>query len=190
MKAIILILSILCILGCRTKTFKKEKFKSDEYSEIKIDKKTDSLVQEKEHKKDVKKTESSEQKKESSTEIEVDGKAETGKPLEIYDIDNGDTLQALTVTGNADVKFKTKRSNSELKKTEKSESESQNALEKLSRAVVKEENLKKTGKEINKKAKDLKFTDTSTGIYITAIALGVVAIVMLFLFIYFKKRKE
>lgn len=190
MKEILLILSFFCLLGCRTKTTKKEKFKSAEYSEMKFEKKADSLVQEKEEKKESKKIEISDQKKQSETDIEIKGKSETGKPLEIFDIENGDTLQVLKVTGNAEVFLKTKRSNSEIKKTEKSESVSQNALEKLSRAVVKEDNLKKAGKTVKQSAKDLKVTDTSTGIYITAIVLGAVAIVMFFVFIYFKKNKK
>lgn len=188
MKAILIILSIFCLLGCRTKITKKEKIKSEEYSEMKFEKKLDSLVQKKEEKKESKKTEISNQKKESESNIEIKGKSETGKPLEIFDIENGDTLQVLKVIGNAEVFMKTKRSNSEIKKAEKSESEYQNVLEKVSRAVVKEENLKKAGTEINKKAKDLKVTDTSTGIYITVISLGAVAIVMFFIFMYFKKK--
>lgn len=190
MKLTLVILSIFVLLGCRTKLNKKEKFKSEEITEVQFTKKADSLIQENEQKKEVKKSESSEQKKESSTEIEVKGKAETGKPIEIYDIEDGDTIQALTITGNADVKFKTKRSNSDKSKKEKTESVSENLLEKYSRAAVKEENLKKAGKRINNSAKSLKTTDTSTGIYITAIVLGAVAIVVLFIFIYFKKNNK
>ncbi|WDF45239.1 hypothetical protein PQ459_10045 [Chryseobacterium sp. KACC 21268] len=190
MKTLLLILSIFVLFGCRTKVTKKEKFKSEEYSEIQITKKSDSLIQEKDQKKEVKKSESSDQKKESATEIEIKGKAETGKPLEIFDIENGDTIQALTVTGNADVKFKSKRSNSDKSKRSNSESESENLLEKYARAAVKEENLKKAGKSIQNSAKDLKTTDTTTGIYITAIILGAIAIIMTFIFIYFKKNKK
>ncbi len=190
MKTILIILSVFLLLGCRTKVIKKEKLKSEESTEIQIDKKTDSLQQKKEEKKEVKKSEISEQKKDSSTEIEVTGKAETGKPIEIYDIQNGDTLQTVKVTGNADVHIKTKRSNSENKKKENSEFISENLLEKYARAAVKEKNLVKAGKTIKNTAKDLKVTDTSTGIYITAIVLGAVAIIMFFIFIYFKKNKK
>jgi len=190
MKTILIILSVFFLLGCRSKITKKEKLKSEESTEIQIEKKSDSLQQNKEVKKEIKKSEVSERKKDTSTEIEVTGKAETGKPIEIYDIQDGDTLQALKVTGNADVHIKSKRSNSDSFKKENSEVESENLLEKLSRAAVKEKNLVKAGKAIKNSAKDLKVTDTSTGIYITAITLGTVAIIVLIIFLYFKKNKK
>lgn len=190
MKATLTIISILFLFGCRTKITSKEKEKTDEKIEIQIDRKYEVHENVTNQKTETKKDEIQEKKKESSTDIEIKGKAESGKPLEIYDIQNGDTIQSLTVIGNASINFKSKRSNSDNSKKEISESETQNIIEKISREVVKEKNLVKAGKTIKKSAKDLKVKDMSTGTYITAIVLGSSAIIMFFIFLYFKRNKQ
>ncbi len=190
MKTTITIISLFLLFGCRTKVSTKEKEVTEQKTEIQIEKKIDSEAQEKEKKSETKKSDIQEQKKDSQTEINIKGKAETDKPIEFYDVENGDTLHTIKVIGNADVIINTKRSSTNNTMVEKVESSSQNIIEKISREVVKEKNLVKAGQTIKKTAKEVKITDTSTGIYITTICLGAVAIVMIFLFIYFKNRKQ
>ena len=73
----------------------------------------------------------------------------------------------------------------------KSESESKSISDKLkdfSQNIVDENNLDERFSDMKKKAKDVHITDTSTGIYLVSGILGAIAIIMFFVFLYFKRK--
>lgn len=190
MKAILIILSLFLIAGCKSKKVLKTKKSELETLQVISEKKEEKQIEKVEQKQEAKKIDLVDQKKESQTEIEVKGKAETDKPVEVYNIENGDTLQAIKVTGNADISIRTKTNNSNQIKTENSSSESNNKIEEFAKNIVNEDNLKKAGKEINDSAKE---ATTNTGTFWSfglMTILGVVALVIIGLIIYFKKYKK
>jgi len=190
MKIIMITLSLFLILGCKTKKVLKTKSSETETVHVVTEKKEEQHIEKVEQKKEETKTDLADQKKESQTNIEVKGKAETDKPLEVYNIENGDTLQAIKVTGNAEVSIKTKTAKSDQVKKENSSSGSENKLEKFAKGIVNESNLKKAGKQINNSAKNV---TTTTGTFWSFGLLGifgVVAIVVIGLIIYFKKYRK
>lgn len=191
MKAKILILSILFLLaGCRTKTVQKDKEKERLTEIVNSEVKSEVQNEKQEEKKETKKSEISEQKKQTSTDTEIEGKTEIDKPFTYTETKDGDTIKTIEIIGNATFKIKSKTGNESKQYSENTKTNLENRFQDFSRSLVKEENLKKVAKDIKKTAKKIKVTDTSTGIYITFISLGVVAIIVFFIFLYFKKNKK
>lgn len=183
MKALLIILSTLLVLGCKSKKVLKTKSSELETVQIISDKKEEKQIEKIEKKQEEKKVDVSDQKKENQTDIEIKGKAEDGKPIELFQIENGDTLQSIKITGNADVQIRTKTNNSQQIKKESSVSQITNKVEEFAKSIVNEDNLKKTGKEIKNSSKKV---STING---TVWSFGIVAVALLLiaLFIYFKK---
>ncbi|MBL3550310.1 hypothetical protein [Chryseobacterium sp. KMC2] len=110
-----------------------------------------------EQKQEIKKVDLVEQKKEAQTDIEIKGKAETDNPIELYNIENGDTLQTIKVTGNADVSIRTKTNESDQVKKENTSETLIEKFKEFSENIVKENNLKerlKTLKTNQRKLRD------------------------------------
>ncbi|MFC7347319.1 hypothetical protein ACFQO9_11380 [Chryseobacterium zhengzhouense] len=190
MKVVLIILSFCLILGCKTKRVSKIKTSEIITEQAVITKKLENKIEKVEQKQDEKKTSVSEQKKENQTEIEIKGKAEVNKPIELYNIENGDTLQSIKVTGNADVYIRSKNSKSDQLKKESTSSETSNKIEELAKKIVNEDILKKTGKEINQSAKE-SVTRTGTFWSFGLIGgLGAFALLLVAAFIYFKKYRK
>jgi tetrahydromethanopterin S-methyltransferase subunit B len=187
MKAILVVLSIFLILGCKSKKVLKTKASELETVQIISEKKEEKQVEKNEQRQDLKKSDLVDQKKESQTEVEIKGKAETDKPIELYNIENGDTLQTIKVTGNADVSIRTKTNNSNQVKKENSTSESTNKLEEFAKKIVNEDNLKKTGKDIKNSAKEVTTTTGTFWSFGLILGLGIVTLIIIGLIIYFKK---
>lgn len=188
MRKVILIMTLLLLVGCKTKKVLKSSESSKEVQKTEIKKDSTSVKDSVREKETITKTEKKDQIKEEETEITVKGKVDKNNPLELHNVKNGDTLQTIRISGNADVTITSKNRSSD---NEKSESESKTITDKLkdfSQNIVDENNLSERVSAMKNKAKDLQVTDTSTGVYITVIILGVVVIVMLFFFIYFKKN--
>lgn len=188
MRKLILIMTLLLLVGCKTKKVSKTSESSTDVQKTEIKKDSTSQQSSVQEKDSVTKTEKKERIKDQETEITVKGKVDKDNPLELHDIKNGDTLQSITITGNADVVIKSKNKNSENSKKESKSATISDKIKEFSQNIVDENNISERASYVKNKVKDLKVTDTSTGVYITAIILGVVAIVMLFFFIYFKKN--
>ena len=191
MKTKILILSVLFLLvGCRTKTVQKDKEKERLTEIVNSEVKSEVQNEKQEEKKETKKSEISEQKKQISTATEIEGKTEIDKPFTYAETQDGDTIKTIEIIGNATFKIRTKSGNESKQYSENTKTNLENRFQNFSRSLVKEDNLKKVAKNIKKTAKNLQVTDTSTGVYLTSIVLGVVAIIMFFIFLYFKKNKK
>ncbi|MEE6129179.1 hypothetical protein V2E39_17400 [Chryseobacterium arthrosphaerae] len=113
MRTVILIMIVILLTGCRSKkVITSSSLELDRVRQTAVTK-AETKVEKIEDKQATKSTESLEHKKENQTDFEVKGKAETGKPIEIYNVENGDTLQAIRVNGNAEVHIRTKTSQSD-----------------------------------------------------------------------------
>lgn len=178
----------LILSSCVSKKKMKllETSKTENFLQMEKDSSISNVAKVTEVKQEIKqKTETS---KEEETETEVKGTAEPGKPVQIYDIKDGDTLQSLTVTGNANVIYKKKTKISENNKTETKKEEFSNSVEQFLKTAVNEKVLEKTGTEIRKQVKETAKTDTSFGVYITAFLCFVVVVCLILLFNYFNKK--
>lgn len=188
MKKLIILLMLILLLGCRTKKITKTSSELKEIQKTEI-KKATAVVKDSIRQKDTLTNSKKEyQVKDQETEITVKGKVDKDNPLELHDIKNGDTLQSIRITGNADVVIKSKNKTSENSKKESKSTTISDKIKEFSQNIVDENNISERASYVKNKVKDLQVTDTSTGVYITVIILGVVVIVMLFFFIYFKKN--
>ena len=188
MRKLILIMTLLLLVGCKTKKVSKSSESSKEVQKTEIKKDSTSQNQVEQKKQSEIKSDKTEKSKDQETEITVKGKVDKDNPLELHDIKNGDTLQSIRITGNADVVIKSKNKTSENSKKESKSETISDKIKEFSQNIVDENNISERASYVKNKVKDLQVTDTSTGVYITVIILGVVAIVMLFFFIYFKKN--
>ncbi len=182
-----MILTILLVLGCKSKQVTKTNEKANEVVLSTIAKDSIKEVIQSQDIRIDKKIDTSKKESEKKTEIEIKGKAETDKPLELYQIENGDTLQAVKILGNAEVFIKTKHS--EKSENEKSDVKEnfQNKLEDFSRSIVSEKTLKETANEIKETAKSVQTKTGSFWSFGLIAIFGVVALVIIGLIIYFKK---
>lgn len=181
---------LILLTGCRSKKITKESETIKEVQKTEIKKDSISTTEKIQEKKVESKKDQSEKVKERETDITIKGKAETGKPIELHEISGNDTLQTIRITGNADVVIHSKNKNSSSSKSNDQSESISDKLKDFSQNIVDENNLSERVSAMKNKAKDLQVTDTSTGIYLTGIVLGAVAIMMLFLFIYFKKKNK
>lgn len=179
---------ILTLTNCRTKTSAKSKSKVLEKVEVVNHSEKDSIIKKNESKKTQREVVVEQKEKKSETEVEIKGKAETDKPLEFHEIENGDTLQTIKIIGNAEVSIKSKRSNSEVVKKETSIEKFENKLEHLSRSMVKEQNIKETTKEIKEATKEIKIKDFTLGAWVYGIIGTALLVGAIWLFVYFRKN--
>lgn len=168
-------------MGCKTKQTTEQITKTETKEAILV--KKDSITKKSEAtQKSVKKDSTVQSSiKSKEKEIEINGKAETGKPLILYDIENGDTLQIVHIVGTADVRIKTKRAEKENSHSEKIQSSAKDKIEIAARSVVNESNIKKVATTVKEKTKSIFGIDFTTGFWIVLAILGVVAVGIYFI---------
>lgn len=187
MRTVILIMIVILLTGCRSKkVIRSASSELDRVQQTAITK-VESKVEKIEDKQETKNTESLEQKKENQTDFEVKGKAETGKPIEIYNIENGDTLQAIRVNGNADVKIRTKTSQSDHVRKESISESFIGKFKDFSERIIDENNVKQRVQEVKQKTKEVKVKGFQSGLWIVFVVLGIVGIIIFGIYNYFKK---
>lgn len=148
---------------------------------------TENKVEKTEDRQQSKKSETIEHQKENQTDFEVKGKAETGKPIEIYNIENGDTLQAIRVSGNAYVHVLSKASNFDNKKNENVSESIIGKLKEFSENIVEENNIKNRVQEVKQKTKEVEVKGFQAGMWIVFAIIGIAVIIVFFIYKYLKK---
>jgi len=173
--------------GCKTKQVSKNSEIQNEIIQNSLQKDSVKSVDKILEKESFSKKETVDQKKHSQTEVEISGKAESDKPVEFFNVDNGDTLQSIKIYGNAEVKIRSKASNLNHSKTE---SKSETVVEKLkefSQNIVKENNVKERMSEMKQKTKQIDVTGFQAGAWIFASIVAFLAILIFFTYKYLKK---
>lgn len=188
MRTVILIMIAILLTGCRSKKVVTSVISEKEIVQETAINKAENKVEKIEDKWQSKTAETLERKKDNQTDFELNGKAEVGKPIEVYNIHNGDTLQAFTVNGNAEVHIKTKASHSDLVKKESTSASFIGKLKDFSENIVKENNIKERVREVKEKNKDIKTNGFQAGVWVW---LGVITIAWIIVFAIYKyiKRK-
>lgn len=182
-----MILAVLLMIGCKTKQITKTSETLKEFE--KVDSKKDSVKTEvkSQEKEVVSEKQSTDQKKDSQTEINIIGTSEIDKPLEIFNIENGDTLQSFKVSGNANVVFRSKASKSNEVKFEKKSESFVEKFKQFSENIVEENNVKERFKEVKNKTKEVKVKGFQAGTWIVITTVAIFLIFIFFAYKYFKK---
>lgn len=187
MKPILIIISCLLIFGCRSRKLDRRITSEIKQSYEKVIKEgeKDSVV------KQVEKSESKYQEKQldkiKNSEIEIKGKSESGKPIEFHQIENGDTISSVKVTGNAEVTYRAKSINTEKSNSKEEKKENLNELQKLSREAVSQETISKAANEVKDLAEKVKSSGFQFGAYAVFFGWGIVIIIIIGIIIYFRK---
>lgn len=125
--------------------------------------------------------------KEQNTSLEIKGKVEKDNPLIFYNVINGDTIDLFKVSGNADVLYKSNKSNvnsSNQVYNESNINESKKS-EKTNESIV--AGVVEKATEIQSKTVDVVKKGFQIGTYITFFLWGLAIIIVCGLIIYFRK---
>ncbi|AZB23581.1 hypothetical protein EG339_02575 [Chryseobacterium bernardetii] len=179
----------ILLTGCRSKKVVTSKSTEVEQIQQISTAKVESKVEKSEEKQQINKSEIVEQKKDNQTEFEVRGKSETGKPIEIYNVQNGDTLQAIKVNGNAEVQIRSKTSQLNHTKKEDASESLIGKFKEFSDSIVEENNIKKRVQEVKQKTKEVQVKGFQSGLWIVLAVFGIVAIVIFGIYKYLKRNK-
>lgn len=187
MRTVILIMIAILLTGCRSKKVVMSVTSEKEIVQETAINKTENKVEKKENKQQSKTSEILEQKTENRTDFEIKGKVETGNPIEVYNVENGDTLQVIRVNGNADVHIRSKVSKLNHAKKEALSESLIDKFKVFSENIVEENNIKNRVQEIKQKTRDVKATGFQVGLWIFLAVLGIIGIVIFFTYKYLKK---
>ncbi|OPC11975.1 hypothetical protein BAX93_05600 [Elizabethkingia meningoseptica] len=187
MKPILIIISCLLVFGCRSRKLDRRITSEikQSYEKVVKEDKQDSVVkntQKTEHKIQDKETEKSQ-----NTNVEIKGKTETGKPFKVHQVENGDTISSIMITGNADFIIKSNSRNTDKKQEKEDKKENLNELQKLSREAVSQETISKAANEVKDLAEKVKSTGLQFGAYAVFFLWGLAIIVIMGLIVYFRK---
>lgn len=180
-------MTMFLLMACKTKKVLNTSSSEIEKVQTTSENKTENQIEKTQQKQETKKVDLVDQKKERQTEIEIKGKAEPDKPIELYNIENGDTLQTIKVTGNADVSIRTKTSKSDQVKKENSSESLIEKFKEFSENIVEENNVRERIKEVKNKSKEIKVKGFQAGLWIVIALSLIILIFIFFTYKYFKK---
>ena len=182
----LLILSVF-VFGCKSKKVLKQEAKVTEKIEFKSKNIKDSSSSESVVKAAVGKKSLSDIIQSKNTDIEIKGKVNPGNPLIYYNIVNGDTLDILSISGSAEVIYRSNRN--DIKRDSKSESDSLNTSDKQSKSLSSNliEGVSITAKAIQAKTTEVVKKDFQFGAYFTFLIWGVVAVILIIIIMWVKK---
>ncbi|MEF9476804.1 hypothetical protein OWR28_02680 [Chryseobacterium sp. 1B4] len=185
---IIIISLLLLLLGCKVKRVSKTAQSSvneTEYIKKEIKTQQDLLKSEL----SVVKIDSEKQKtKLENSNVEIRGKAMDKIPLTFFNVVNGDTINLLKVSGNADVFFSSNKSildQNSSKINENNRNESKKAENKDEGFVS---GLAKTAEKIQTKTVDVVKRDFQVGVYITGFLIAALVIIVTAIILYLKRK--
>lgn len=185
----ILILLILCsFLSCRTKHKVVEVTKEarKEVLQVKIDSLKESAV--KQETKKVTDNITQEKKDEFSGDITIKGKSDSLNPLEFHNVVNGDTLQVISIRGNADYIIQNRFQRVDNKKTETGREETLNVIQKAARDLVSKETIKDVVAVVETKTRQITSKGFQAGAWIMWGVIGIVLVVSGYFYFYFKRK--
>lgn len=189
MKAKILLLLILSsiILCCRTKhkitTLEKESRKESE--KVKVDsfslqnlktsqsKSTNVLLNEKNN--------------EISGDLLIQGESDVANPFVFHNVVGGDTIQLISIIGNAKYAISNHYAKAEYKKTEVTKEKSNNSIKDSAHRTVSKETIKEAASEVSEETKKIKVNGFEVAAWIFITILGITLILLFFTYKYLKK---
>lgn len=189
MKAKIMLLILLSslILGCRTKhkivtTYKENK---EETQKIKVD----SLGSQ--NLKLVQNTSSNivsdEKKNEVSGEVLITGKSDVFNPFIFHNVVGSDTIQSISIIGNAEYLISNHFSKSDNKKSEVRKEEVTSTVQENAQKSVSKEIGKKSVSEVAAKTNDIRSNGFQAGVWIVIAVAAIILMLTFFTYKYFKK---
>ncbi|WP_426473454.1 hypothetical protein [Chryseobacterium balustinum] len=184
---LILILLSSLLLGCRTKhkivSFTKEG--KTEIERVKLD--SVKVIVKKEDSKKITDQNIKNKKEDFSGDIIIKGKSDSLNPLVYHNIVGKDTIQSVSIIGNAEYSINNhyKKSSEENQQTKKEEST--NIIQHLAKTAVSKETIKDVASAVSEETKKIKSTGFQSGTWIVITIIAVFLICIFFTYKYFKK---
>jgi len=185
MKQILILIILFSFLGCRTKqkaSFYKTEGRTD-IERIKFDSLRETVK--KNETKKVTDNSVQQQKSEFEGDIIIKGKSDSLNPLEFHNVVGSDTLQSITIRGNADYVINNHFKNSKEDTKESRKENSTNVIQQTARDLVSKETIKEVAAVVTEKTREIKAKGFQFGVWITVIlwGLGIIAVLGLILWI-------
>jgi len=189
MKAKIMLLIFLSslILGCRTKhkivtTYKENK---EETQKIKVDSLGSNNLKLVEN--TSANTVSDEKKNEISGEMLITGKSDAFNPFIFHSVVGNDTIQSISIMGNAEYLISNRFTKAENKKSEVIKEETANTIQEVAQKSISKETMKEAVSEISEKTNEIKSNGFQAGAWIVIAVAAIILILTFFTYKYFKK---
>ncbi|MDF2934202.1 MAG: hypothetical protein K0R36_3533 [Chryseobacterium sp.] len=189
MKAKILLLIILSslILCCRSKNKMTTTYKENKKETEKV--KVDSFSLQ-----DLKTTQSlsedvllKEKKNEISGEILISGKSDLSNPFVFHNVVGSDTIQSISIKGNAEYSINNHYAKTDNKKSEVKREEFITIIKDLAQKAVSKENIKEDTTVVSEETKKIRSNGFQAGAWIVIAIVAIFLILIFFTYKYFKK---
>lgn len=187
-KMLIFLIVLCLILGCRTKQkiVSSTKEARTEVERVKLDSLKEQTV--KQETKKVSDNKVQEKKEEFSGDIIIKGKSDSLNPLQYHNIVNGDTLQSISIRGNADYIINNHFQKNDNKKAQSGKEESANIIQQTARDLVSKETINDVVSTVKNTTKEINSRGFQAGAWIVWAILGIVLIVATGIYFYFKRK--
>jgi hypothetical protein len=189
MKAKILLLIILSslILGCRTKTkiTTTHKENNKETEKVKVDslslqssesiqnRSADTLLKEK--------------KNEISGDVLIKGKSDVSSPFVFHNVVGNDTIQSISIIGNAEYLINNHYAKTDNKKVEVTKEKSTKIIQNSAQKTVSKETVKEVASTVSEETKKIKVSGFEVAAWVFLTIMGITLILFFFTYKYFKK---
>lgn len=189
MKQILILIFLLSFLGCRTKQ-KVSLYKTEgrtEIERVKFD-----SVRETVNKTETKKVTDNtvqNQKNEFEGDIVIKGKSDSLNPLEFHNIVGSDTLQSITIRGNADYVINNRFKNSKEDLKESKTEQSTNVIQRTARDLVSKKTIKEVAAVVTEKSKEMKEKGFTFGVWSVVIIMFILIFGTGILYFYVSKSQ-
>ncbi|WP_300685060.1 hypothetical protein [Chryseobacterium sp.] len=189
MKAKVLLLIIFCglLLGCRSKhkitTTYKENTKATE--KVKVDSSVLQTLQSIQ-------SESTgatlrEENNKISGDLLIKGKSDTSNPFVFHNVVGSDTIQSISIMGNAEYTISNHYTKAGSQKSEIKKSETVYAIQDITQTTASKETTKEVTSKVSEETKKIKLNGFDIAAWIFITILGITLILIFFTYKYFKK---
>lgn len=186
-KIIGLLVLISIAFGCRSKTKITASYRENSREKEMI--KMDSVGSERSE--SIQNTETSafinEKNNDTSGDVVITGKSDGSNPFVFHNVVGKDTLQSISITGNAKYVINNHFSKTENRKSETGKAESTSVIQDSSHVAVSKEKNKETESEISQKTNKITAKGFQAGTWIVITTVLVFLIFIFFTYKYFKK---
>ncbi|SMP13171.1 hypothetical protein [Chryseobacterium profundimaris] len=190
MKAKILLLMIFCclILGCCRSKQKVTTVSRENIQETQKEK-VDSLSLQRSEtiQTGLENISTTEKNNEISEDISVKGKSDISNPFVFHNVVGKDTVQSISILGNAEYSIRNHYTKTSNKKTESRKDEFTNAFQQENQNTVSKETEKEKTSVVSQETKTIKVTGFGIAAWIFITVFGITVILLFFTYKYFKR---
>lgn len=128
-----------------------------------------------------------EKRNEISGDISVEGKSDASNPFVFHNVVGKDTLQSISILGNAEYSIRNHYTKTSNKKTENREEEFTNVFQQENQHAVSKETEKEKTSVVSQETKKIKVTGFGIAAWIFGTVFGITVILLFFTYKYFKR---